>query len=88
MNQKKLLLEQIESVSKQLKNEHHQYIVHKAHLKTLFVDPRVLLVTGVFVLFIGFKIYKGQWRKAFKTLMSYGIFFISNRLKKQIVSYL
>lgn len=88
MNQKKLLKEQIESVSKQLKNEHHQYIVHKANLKTLFIDPRVLLVTGVFVLFIGFKIYKGQWRKAFNTLMSYGIFFISNRLKKQMLSYL
>ncbi|WP_298622319.1 hypothetical protein [uncultured Legionella sp.] len=86
MNQRKLLIEQIELVDKQLKNEHHQYIAYKEQVWTVFSDPRLLLAAGVCMLVISYKIYKGPWRTVFKSLVSYALFFASNQLKKQIVS--
>lgn len=87
MNQRKLLIEQIESVNMQLKNKHQQYLVHRDKVKNVIADPRLLFAASVFVLFIGFKIYKGQWSKGFKTLIRYGVFFVSSTLKKQILLF-
>lgn len=86
MNQRKLLIEQIESVNIQLKNKHQQYLVHKDKVKS-FVDPCLLFASGVFVVSIGFNVYKGQWKKMVKTLIRYGVFFVSSSLKKQILLF-
>lgn len=87
MNKRKLLIAEIESVNQQLKSNHSDYVDHKKQVKVVFSDPALWLAAGIFVAFTGYKIYKGQWRSILNSFVSYGMFFATNRLKKQIASY-